>query len=736
MVYMRMKSIISLTLLIAVAASTLAHAEDIKNADLAITLESSGHYKLHVTGPDWIWAGQLPSAAHAIKTDTGKDAVGEFNRLRFEWDDSGRAMTGSIRVYTAKDVVLFSDTLTAASITPASPFPNFTSVPAGLSGFSYKNAVFAPAQFSLKTTSSPWLLFDKNDQAILLSAANHLLITNLIGDGQTTVASGYTAKLANLPAGFEHQTIFAYGPGINKAFDLWGHALTDLQGKIRPPNDADTQLRYYGIWTDNGGYYYYNYDLAKGYAKTLVDLVSYYRDAAIPVRYLQLDSWWYYKTFTSPNGKEGKTKNPKLPEGEWNRYGGLLEYKPHTFLFPNGLEPFYQQVKVPFITHNRWIDPTSPYHQRFKISGVAAVDPKFWDEIAGFLKTNHIETYEQDWLNQIFENSPELSSTTDQGDALLDNMARATKEQGRTVQYCMALPRCILQISKYDNVTATRVSGDRFQPSEYHQFLYGSRLAGAVGTWPWTDVFMSTEMNNLLLCNLSAGPLGTGDAIGKESRENLFKTIRADGVIVKPDEPAVPIDATYLKEAAGDKVSPLVVSTFSQHAGLRCLYVAIVGKPGASYTVSAADLSIQTPSWAYDYFAASGAEIKPGDTLQGTLDGTGVNYRIIVPEVGGIYFMGDADKLVSLGKQRIADVQNKDNGLEAEVLFAADDKSVTLHGYTAKAPSAIATGGTASAIQYDAQTKHFTCTITPDATLAPVGSPDPVRKVQVTLTIP
>ena len=93
------------------------------------------------------------------------------------------------------------------------------------------------------------------------------------------------------------------------------------------------------------------------------------------------------------------------------------------------------------------------------------------------------------------------------------------------------------QIRQPDTI---RTSDDRFLPARYHDFLYTSRFASALGIWPWSDVFMSGETNNLLISNLSAGPVGTGDEIGKENRANILKAIRADGVIIKPDTAVVP----------------------------------------------------------------------------------------------------------------------------------------------------------------------------------------------------
>lgn len=647
-------------------------------------------------------------------------------------------MTGWIRVYDAQPIALCSDTCGVASETPPAPFPSFTRLPPDLHVFSYSQRTFAPPDFKANDCSTPWLLFDDQANALIVSPASHFMVASMQGNGRTELASGFTSELENLPKGFTQQTLLAFGEGINATWDLWGRTLTGLEGAKRPGNEADDTLKYLGYWTDNGAYYYYNYDPKLGYAGTLQSLVERYRREQIPIRYLQLDSWWYYKSRTGPDGEIGaERKSTKFPEGEWNRYGGMLEYKAHPFLFPQGLGAFQESIDLPLVTHNRWIDLASPYREKYRISGVAAVDPKWWDDITAYLKANGVVTYEQDWLDRIYRYSPAFSSNLDTAEQFLGDMARACAEKGLTMQYCMPYPCFFLQGSRYPNLTTIRTSNDRFGPSRWNNFLYVSRLASALGIWPWADVYRSTETNNLLLSTLSAGPVGIGDAIGSEDKDNLLKAVRADGAIVKPDVPIVPLDRSYLDDARRIN-APLVAGTFTDQGGIKTAYVFAFNRTrssGDKVRFKPAALGLAGPVVVYDYFDGNGHRMNAEDEFSAPLRRSAAAYYIIAPVAGsGIAFLGDRDKFVSTGRQRIVGMQNRADGLTVRVLFAANERAVFLHGYASLAPAAKAIGGEVAKIDYSPATQHFVIEVKPDVSspLEPTTGV-PVRLVTVTL---
>jgi hypothetical protein len=695
--------------------------------------EESGRYEVRSREPNWVFAGKLGGAASDISVKDGQDRLGAFRELSFRWRDRV-ALRGSIRTYVDRPVLLFGITSSEPTSDAAViRFPRFSEFPKDLHGFSYANREFAPPKFALEENATPWLLYDDQTHAAVLSPAANYMIASMHGDGKTEIASGLNKGVAGLPADFTHLTLMALGVGVNATWDTWGNALTELQGTQRPGNDADIGLRYLGYWTDHGGEYYYDYDRKLGYAGTLEALVQRYRNEGIPIRYLQLDSWWYYKTYTDPAGKTGKPMNDRLPLEEWNRYGGLVKYQAHPGLFPEGLPAFQQRIGLPLIAHNRWIDPASPYHQRYRISGLAAVDPDWWREIIGYLSSAQVVTYEQDWLNVIYEYSPELAASLQAGDAFTDGMARAAQEQGLSMQYSMALPRHFLQGARYGNLTTIRVSGDRFRREKWDTFLYTSRLASALGIWPWCDVFMSREADNLLLATLSAGMVGIGDRSGAEDRKNLLHAVRPDGVIIKPDTPLLPIDAMY---TAGSR-RPMIAAAHTDHGALRTGYVFSYGRgfEAVSVAFTPAQVGVPRDVYVYDARNRTARRLAASDALRFVLAPNGTAYFVVAPVArAGIALLGDEGKLVPDGRKRIAALGDESDRLTATVMFAPQEQSVRLFGYAARRPTVTAEAGSAGEVAFDNSTGRFEVAVSPSPEqLRERPGNDPVRQAIVSL---
>jgi hypothetical protein len=685
------RTFVALVLLLALGAAPAAAQPSPSLPD--VTVDLSGHYEIRLHSPDLSFGGDVGRPVTNISEANGQDALGAFHEVDF--DDAARS--SGIRVYAALPMVLF--TTTYRSDSPNNdPFPKLTSLPNLPYRLSYQTTPFSPYQLNsvANAADSPWFFFDASGSAFVISPASDFPVARMTLGSDGSLARGVDASVPTLPAGYTQQTLLVAGAGPNHVFDTWGAAMTTLHGKRRPSNDADVTLQKLGYWTDNGATYYYHFEPPLGYAGTLLAVKREFDQRGIALGYLQLDSWWY----------------PKGPNARWDdREHGIFRYRAAPDLFPDGLEPFQQQVGLPLVTHARWIDPTSPYRGELAYSGNVMTDPRYWADLMGYLQAGGVVTYEQDWLGAQAQPDYELSAPRQ----FLDNMASTAAQHGLTLQYCMPLPRHVLQTVEYSNLTTMRVSDDRFDRDRWDTFLYTSRLASALGVWPWSDVFMSTERNNLLLADLSAGIVGIGDALGTADATNLRHVMRNDAVLVKPDVPLVPTDESMLAEAALGRTTPMVAWTYSDHGPLRTLYVFAYGRGDTPQDISFSPAALGTsgPTYVYDYFADSGRLLGANERMTASVSSG--SYFVAAPlGPSGIAFLGDAGEFASLGRKRISELAD-DGVVRATVEFAAGEQDVTLFGYAPTAPSASASGGSVDNLAYDSDTHRFTLVLRADA---------------------
>lgn len=248
---------------------------------------------------------------------------------------------------------------------------------------------------------------------------------------------------------------------------------------------------------------------------------------------------------------------------------------------------------------------------------------------------------------------------------------------------------------------------------------------------------MSSETNTLLLATLSAGPVGIGDAIGKENKANLLKAVRADGVIVKPDAPVVPVDQSYLADVHHSG-APLIASTYTDHAGFRTYYVFAFNR---NHTVaktaqfSPAELGLSGRAYVYDFFTKTAVRVGAGGVFKAMLPPKCAEFYVVAP-IGrsGIAFLGDINQFVSNGKQRISTLIDEPRKLTVTVALAATEKSVELHGYAAKCPTILISNGTSGPIKYNSTTRHFMVKVFANQS-SPLAKPNMIRRITVHLQL-
>jgi hypothetical protein len=662
---------------------------------ISITVSRDGTYTIQSADPAWTFSGTVTGGATDIQTNGGTDSVGSFQEIVFDERADATRHFG-IRTWSGHPGVLFTQELPASCANPPA-FPRFSTFPRLPYNLSYRGLWFG-AHFDLSGREGPWVFFDAGAKTAVLSPAANFMVARLHLGSNGEIESSIDGAIATLPKGHSHSTLLVIDHGINRAFDTWGHILTDLHGKVRPSNDADASLKYLGYWTDNGAAYYYNFEPSKGYEGTLLGVRDDFVRMGLPLGYMQLDSWWYRK------GESGDW-NPK--PNQWDF--GIHTYQAHPELFPDGLASFRERLGLPLVTHARWIDAKSPYRSRYTISNNVAVDAQYWNDVAAYLKQSGVATYEQDWL----DSRATADFTLADQEAFMDNMAHALATNGITMQYCMPTPRHVLQGSKYSNLTSIRMSDDHFERKFWPQVLYGSRFASSVGIWPWVDVFSSDDAANLMMATLSGGVVGASDAIGAANVRNLQRVARADGVIVKPDAPLVPTDSTFLAEAQNGP-GPMTAYTYTDHGSNRAVYVfALRRGDAATVALTPSETGLSGNVFAYDVRRRSGAVVDAAAPMNLDLSQDWTNVILVPVSRCGIAIVGDTGKFVPRGRARIAALNDRGVAVDVEVSFAASENTVTLTGYSPALPQVSATAGKIVKVSWSSATGMFEMQVAP-----------------------
>ncbi|CAG0900286.1 unnamed protein product [Darwinula stevensoni] len=430
----------------------------------------------------------------------------------------------------------------------------------------------APKGWTAETTqinfgeqAGPLVLFDRSAKALVMSPFDSFMSANAYHDrAGSSVHFGVMGRAEGVPAGHGTRTILHHGEGVNAAVFDWGRALQTYYGREQV---SDFTTDYLGYYTDNGAFYYYNTEEGMNYEETVLAVVDHLSEIGLPIKYFQLDSWWYPK-----GADEGVVEWTALPD-----------------VFPNGLQNLYQAVGLPFLAHNRWFSPETTYatenggEYEFLIepeNGKALpLERRFWDDLLDEARVWGLVTYEQDWLDQTYTGLDALHTDVDLAWRWLNEMHGAADARGINLQYCMALPRFALAALALPRVSQIRVSEDYLATFLNWDIGVSSMFAHALGIPAFKDTYQSSDYTVAARCSrlggndaetiekclrafepglhsaissLSAGPVAPGDAIGEMNVTRIMRCCNADGLILKPDRPATLIDAKYIREAFGN----------------------------------------------------------------------------------------------------------------------------------------------------------------------------------------
>ena len=340
--------------------------------------------------------------------------------------------------------------------------------------------------------SGPVVLFDTKNIALVLSPLSnfmtaHLAFANIVGD---SFGSGLGGMVTQVPAGWSYETLLVSSEsGITAATLRMGAVLLARGGKSPTAPDADVAVSTLGYWTDNGAYYYYNSEnntIVGNMQQTISDVITYWASLSLPLKHLMYDSWWYWKE--CPPGSKSNT---------WLACKGAVElWEPRDDVFPDGFN--FQPPNLPLVLHNRWFSANNNTYINdlgFADSFIveSAVDfalpikSDVFLYLMGRAKKWGMTVYEQDWLITVWESMSVTKANVTAASSWLAAMADAASELGLTIQYCMPLPRHMLESTKHQAVTNARASGDYHPGATNWDLGTSSLFYWAIGIAPSKD---------------------------------------------------------------------------------------------------------------------------------------------------------------------------------------------------------------------------------------------------------
>lgn len=732
-----------------------------------------GNLLVHVDGQYYAARPSAPGVralelAGSPSTRQATDALGACTRHECTWrlprDGTDLPVQTAICAYPDRPFLRFEITFpeglpraaTGAFRAPVFHFPHFNLAGPNRRIFTYRVQVFAPPMKHLDhaVTQGPVVFYDNALNSLVLGATDHFMVgvTGRHGDGATlpraraapptapptapaepadpVVFSGIEGLVEELPAGFQFSSLLFVTRGINRAVVDWCGLLREIHGVPARDPLADPFVANLGYWTDNGAYYYYKTEPGMNYAETLLHAARGFRARDVPIRYVQLDSWWYQKV-----PKEAWTRAPKkwfarLVKGLAK--GGTRVWEPVPEYFPEGVAAFQKELDLPLAAHARWFSPETPYREEytFDVGRFAAhpLDPAFWDFLMRRTREHGFGHYEQDWILTMFNNVPRLKCDVAAADEFFTGMGTAAAEHDLTIQYCMAPPGAFLYALKVPAVTNARTGGDYWARAPKEFFFpdntQANILAWGVGIWPSYDVFYSTKTSvfqrqflyrekhptiTALLSALGGGLVCPGDRAGNLNRPLLLQTCTPAGELLKPDRPVTPNDCMFKPHR-----KPHVLDTWTRRAGgaWEWRYVVAVNlwpRRIRDYALAPAEIGVTETGVAYDYFARTLTPVAPDTILRLPRGRTKYRYLVLCPWLRpGVAFVGCPDKFVTAARNLFPAIRVADDRLHVEVtypaghdlalLFYAKDAPVEVHWNAAAAnPDETASGKTRTA---------------------------------------
>lgn len=396
----------------------------------------------------------------------------------------------------------------------------------------------------------------------------------------TAVRWGWHGDLDEVPAGFATSIGIYEGASISTLLHRWATDLRAASGVIRRVRSTNALTSHLSYWTDNGAAYWYRTEPGRTIADSVVDVIQRLDADDIPIRAVELDSWFYRHETPRAIGEFGYPD--EVPPT------GAMEWLPRPDAFQpawctDGPGALQRHIGRPLTLHARHVSPASPYvDDTWWVDDLAATprDPSFFRTWFDDARRWGVTCIEQDWMLLYWFGVRDMRRAP--GRAIEWQRALNAHAEATDVDllWCMATPADLIAASQFDRVIAVRTSDDyRFTKDPallWTWFLTVNRLVAPLGLWPFKDCFFSYPDPDLqdpisgdihaeveaLLSAMSGGPVGIGDRIGRTNRDIVMRTCDDDGRLLQPDVPIGLIDdCLFGSPARGERLAWATAST-------------------------------------------------------------------------------------------------------------------------------------------------------------------------------
>ncbi|MHB1356945.1 MAG: hypothetical protein ACYCZF_13335 [Anaerolineae bacterium] len=703
---------------------------------VSLTIDTSGTYEVLYQGRNWLgkglvsvlyqkaWHRNLISThkpcddvfiTNTAREDNLSDEIGTYTLINLTWQlkDGGLSFHTSCKFYYDVGCILFEVEY------PAEPayivFPQFACggpdirrdlhawVPGFMGQYAVRHNTNAADGFvdpNRPNTAIPLVLFDSDYDTLILSPFSNYLVshqyTEKVGGGQgygfspdKLISCGLNQHFA-IPPGFKHSTMLYFGSGISRTTSEYGDLVLQRAGKARPSKYQDNTISYLSYWVDYGSYYWHEIFSKQNKLNYEDIMICLAREAE--ENGLVIKSW-------------------EVQDGDQNRWQeGIFDARAD--VMPHGLAYLREKIGQPLYAYFSPLEP-GPYRSQYPyvftghvtygdIGSIGMGDlfytEEFWDDQVKKLKGWGSEGLQHDFLSDYW-NTPAAVDTIDR---YMKSMAKACVKYKVSMQYCMCYSNHVLETAENKAVVSLQAIGDHHPCAKdggcgkaLRSFIYSSLLYGALGIWPARDNIQSMAdpdgYEDILVANLSGGPIQLGHALGQANLDLLGKTFReGDGLLLKPDKPLVPLDRCFLQD------DPLVAYTETHHQVgtwkyVLALNIANEGWPGGYFTPGECGCDAKEYVL-YDFHSQSASRIGR-DERHICPDGVKHSYYILAPIfANGLVLIGDIRKFVTMADQRITDVVFNTHTLSFTVL-AGGKSNVVVAGWAANKPSRITAGG-------------------------------------------